>query len=50
MNTKLTSTLSVAVLTGIVFAGSVANVHAADFKYNYVEGAYESIDLDGTRC
>ena len=48
MNTKFTSTLSVAVLTGIVFAGSVANVHAADFKYNYVEGTYESIDLDGT--
>ena len=47
MNTKFTSTLSVAVISAIVFAGSATNSHAADFKYNYVEGAYEIIDLNG---
>jgi hypothetical protein len=47
MNTKFINSISMAVLAGIAFSGLSTNVHAADFSYNYVEGAYESTDLDG---
>ncbi len=36
------------VFTGVVLAGLTFNAQAADFNYNYIEGAYESYDLDGT--
>ena len=35
-------------LSSIVLAGMAFNAQAADFNYNYVEGAYEHYDLDGT--
>ncbi len=47
MKTKFIPSISAAVLAGIAFSGLATSVHAADFSYNYVEGAYESIDLDG---
>ena len=43
MNTKLLTTVSVVVLSGML-----ASANAATFNYNYVEGAYEDIDRDGS--
>ncbi len=43
MKTKFIYSLSSVLLAGIAF-----NAQAADFNYNYVEGAYENYDLDGT--
>jgi len=42
MKIKLLSTISIAVLIGMMSTAS-----ATDFKYSYIEGAYQDIDLDG---
>lgn len=48
MKTKFIPLISAAVLAGVTFSGLATSANAADFSYNYVEGAYESFDLDGT--
>ena len=35
-------------LTSVVLAAMAFNAQAADFNYNYVEGAYENYDIEGT--
>lgn len=42
MNTKLLASISVLVLSGIM-----TSTQAKTFSYNYLQGAYESTDLDG---
>ena len=48
MKTKFTHSITGVVLAGIAFSGLASSAQATDFNYNYVEGAYESYDLDGT--
>ena len=43
MKTKIIYSLSTVVLAGMVF-----NAQATDFNYNFIEGSYESYDLNGT--
>lgn len=47
MKTIFIPSISAAILAGVAFSGLATSVNAADFSYNYLEGAYESIDLDG---
>ena len=46
MKTKIVRSISAVVLAGVVSSG-FASAQAADFNYNYIEGTYESYDLDG---
>jgi len=47
MKNKIITTAPTIILAGIIILGFAGTVHAANFDYNYIEGAYESIDLDG---
>ena len=47
MKNKIIPSISAAVLAGVILSGFSGNVHAENFDYNYVQGTYESIDLDG---
>ena len=47
MKNQFIPSLSATVLAGVMLAGFGTNVQAANFDYNYIQGAYESIDLDG---
>jgi predicted porin len=47
MKYKFITTIPSTVLAGIFISGLAGNVQAENFDYNYIQGAYESIDLDG---
>ena len=47
MKAKIISSIAAAVLTGVNLSGLVTTANAADFSYNYAQGAYENIDFNG---
>ena len=48
MKTKIVSSVSQVVLAGMVSTVLIVSAQAADFNYNYIEGAYQSHDIDDT--
>lgn len=47
MNIKFMPSISAFILAAMGFSGISTTARATDFNYNFVEGAYESTDLDG---
>jgi hypothetical protein len=46
MNKKLLSSISIVALSSVL-SGFLSTSYADNFDYNYIEGAYQDIDLNG---